>query len=202
MTIGWPATWWSVRVELLGGGKAGAVWPRPGRVFAVSIRHSFCAFAEAIDQAFARWDRSHLREFRLPDDRSVTEFRHHDDIDDLDPVGDLDADAWALGAVLKIGDEFGYTFDAGDGWRHHCSIESEIEDPFAGLGAVPPRPLPIWGWGSIPDPYGLLFDGDDGHAPIPAPPHEPWPCADPPEPSIVVESVPGRYTRTLRCSPA
>jgi hypothetical protein len=58
--------WWSVRVDLLGGGLAGELWPCPGRVFAVSPAHTFHTFAEAIDDAFARWDRSHLHQFTLP----------------------------------------------------------------------------------------------------------------------------------------
>jgi hypothetical protein len=34
------------------------------------------------------------------------------------------------------------------------------------------RPLPYWGWGMIPDPYGRLFETDDGQAPIPDPPYQ------------------------------
>ena len=68
------ADWWSVRVELLAGGIAGRLWPRPGRIFAVAPFHTFHVFAEAIDDAFARWDRSHLHQFELPgqDRRTVT----------------------------------------------------------------------------------------------------------------------------------
>jgi hypothetical protein len=39
---------------------------RPGRVFGVSPAHTFHQFGVAIDDAFARWDRSHLHEFTLP----------------------------------------------------------------------------------------------------------------------------------------
>jgi hypothetical protein len=100
--------WWSVRVELLGGGSAGDLWPHPGRVFAMSSAHTFHAFAEAIDYAFARWDRSHLHQFTLPRlDKTVTEFRYGDDVD---PARELDADAVTRGDVLELGEEFGYTF--------------------------------------------------------------------------------------------
>jgi hypothetical protein len=34
-------------------------------------------------------------------------------------------------------------------------------DPTAALGVVPTRPLPYWGWGTIPDQYGRRWDGDD-----------------------------------------
>ena len=68
--------WWSVRVDLAGGGNAGDLWPRPGRLFAASSTQTYHAFAEAIDDAFARWDRSHLHEFTLPKlGKTVTEFR-------------------------------------------------------------------------------------------------------------------------------
>jgi hypothetical protein len=74
--------WWSIRVELLGGDLAGDLWPRPGRIFAVSPAHTFHAFGVAIDDAFARWDRSHLHEFTLPRlGKRVTEHRYIDDID-------------------------------------------------------------------------------------------------------------------------
>lgn len=157
---------------------AGDLWPRPGRVFAVSAQHTFHTFAEAIDDAFARWDRCHLHQFTLPDGKNVTEFRY---IDDIDRDRELDADTLPLGAALHLGDEFGYTFDLGDNWRHHCVVGPHEIDPEKELGIVPDHPLPYWGWGTIPDPYGRLFDGDDDETPMPAPPHEPWPWANAPE---------------------
>jgi hypothetical protein len=42
-------------------------WPRPGRIFAAARGHTFKELAGAIDDAFARWDRSHLQEFTLAD---------------------------------------------------------------------------------------------------------------------------------------
>jgi hypothetical protein len=48
------AEWWSIQVELLGGGQAGELWPHPGRTFAVSPNHTFHIFADAVDDAFAR----------------------------------------------------------------------------------------------------------------------------------------------------
>ncbi|RCG16860.1 hypothetical protein DQ384_39990 [Sphaerisporangium album] len=187
-------SWWSVRVELLSGGSAGELWPCPGRVFAVSPAHTFHTFAEAIDDAFARWDRSHLHQFTLPKlGKTVTEFRY---ADDADPARELDADELRLGDVLGLDEEFGYTFDLGDNWRHRCTVGPEEIDPEQVLGMVPDRPLPCWGWGVIPDPYGRLFDGDDGETPIPGPPRQPWPWPNAPEPAIVTEHCPGQYTRT------
>jgi hypothetical protein len=65
-------TWLSVRVELLGG-RGEELWPWPGRVFAVGPSHTFMDLANAINDAFARWDRSHLSAFTLSDGRVVTD---------------------------------------------------------------------------------------------------------------------------------
>ena len=37
--------WWSIRVELVGGGMAGDLWPNPGRILAVSAGHTFHVLA-------------------------------------------------------------------------------------------------------------------------------------------------------------
>ena len=37
----------------------------PRSIFAAAADHSFAELATAIDDAFARWDRSHLHEFEL-----------------------------------------------------------------------------------------------------------------------------------------
>ena len=65
-------TWLSVTVELLGG-RGEELWPWPGRVFAVGPSHTFLDLANAINDAFARWDRSHLSMFTLADGRRVTD---------------------------------------------------------------------------------------------------------------------------------
>lgn len=49
-------------------GHAEYYWPQPGRVFAAARSHTFKSLADAIDDAFARWDRSHLQEFTLADE--------------------------------------------------------------------------------------------------------------------------------------
>ena len=59
-------TWMSVQVELVEG-RGERYWPRPGRIFAAAADHSFAELATAIDDAFARWDRSHLLGFELGD---------------------------------------------------------------------------------------------------------------------------------------
>jgi len=63
-------TWLSITVELVEG-RDRTFWPRPGRVFGAASAHTFAELADAIDGAFARWDRAHLREFRLADNRRI-----------------------------------------------------------------------------------------------------------------------------------
>ena len=72
-------TWLSIRVELVEG-CAERFWPRPGRIFAAARSHSFAQLSEAIDDAFARWDRVHLHMFELADGtRLTTPFEEFDD---------------------------------------------------------------------------------------------------------------------------
>ncbi len=188
--------WWSVRVELLGGGASGDLWPIPGRVFAASPQHTFHELAEAIDDAFARWDRSHLHQFDVPRlGRTITEFRYA--AGDEDPRRELDADVTTLAAALEPGEQFGYTFDLGENWRHRCLVGDSDVDPMEVLGMVPMRPLPYSGWGVIPDAYGRLWDGDDGESPVPQPPEGWLPgSAGGPAPTIVTLYRPGAYTLT------
>ncbi len=124
--------------------------PPPGRILIVGPAHTFEQFAEAINQAFARWDLSHLHEFELSDGRRIG-YPSEDFAPDL---------AWEDQAKLKVcrevgpSDEFTFTFDFGDNWRHRCVVGSEKADPVEEYGEKPLRPVAIWGWGSIPDQYG------------------------------------------------
>ncbi|MBI3745487.1 MAG: hypothetical protein HY264_02965 [Chloroflexi bacterium] len=45
-------TWLSIRVDLVEG-RGERMWPRPGRIFAAALSHTFAALATAIDDAFA-----------------------------------------------------------------------------------------------------------------------------------------------------
>lgn len=63
-----PGNWIAIRVTLLGGGGIDCD-PPPGRTMIVGPRHTFADLATAVDQAFARWDLSHLHLFQLPDGR-------------------------------------------------------------------------------------------------------------------------------------
>jgi hypothetical protein len=139
-----------IEVQLLGG-RGIECDPPPGRVIAAGPRHTFAQLAEAIDTAFARWELSHLHEFELSDGRRVG-------FPDDEP-GEHDWEDHELlrvGTELSPGDEFTYVFDFGDDWRHRCRVLEEKVDPreFFGDGALPRHPVPVFGWGWIPDQHG------------------------------------------------
>jgi hypothetical protein len=162
-------TWLSVTVELLGG-RGEDLWPWPGRMFAVAPSHTFLDLADAIDDAFARWDRSHLSVFTLADGHLITDDETGQEMasSSFGPVvSAVDIASAKVGRKLALGAEFQYTFDLGDNWVHRCVIGERKIDPLDELGIVPDKPLPYWGWGSIPDQYGRNWAGDDGETPIP-----------------------------------
>lgn len=168
-------TWWSITVELVEG-RAGQFWPRPGRVFAAAPSHTFAQLADAIDTAFARWDRAHLNEFRLADGTRIG--MPDPDWGDADILDERTTKLSRLGAAER----FLYVFDFGDGWHHICTVGKAKIDPLDELGIKPPAPLPYWGWGDLPDQYGRRWAEDDGSdGPVPPdpgradlPPFLPW----------------------------
>jgi hypothetical protein len=145
-------TWLEIRVVLEGGGSIDCD-PPPGRTMIVGPGHTFEQFANAINAAFARWDLSHLHDFRLADGRRIGF-----------PNDDFDEQQWLDHATLKVmdelkpGDEFEYVFDFGDRWRHRCAVSKDKVDPLQVYGTWPDRPVPTWGWGWIPDQYGRVSE--------------------------------------------
>jgi hypothetical protein len=159
-----PRAWLTVQVELVQG-RGEHYWPRPGRIFAAAADHSFAQLATAIDDAFARWDRSHLHEFELGDGTriGIAEAEWEGD----EPV--LDERLVKL-SRLKPEQQFVYVFDLGDDWAHLCTTGKAHINPLETLGILPDRPLPYFGWGAVPDQYGRAWSGDDGEA---QPPRDP-----------------------------
>lgn len=141
------------------------MWPRPGRIFAASPAHTFAQLATAIDDAFARWDRSHLHEFDLGNQLRVGEPDPEQEWDD-----DIVDDRTTRLNRLTDGQQFVYVFDLGDCWTHLCTATTDCIDPLKTVGIVPEQPTPYWGWGSIPDQYGRRWDRDDGESPVPSDP--------------------------------
>src|SRR5947208_9892386 len=110
-------TWLSIRVDLVEG-HGEHLWPRPGRIFAAARTHTFAQLASAIDDAFARWDRSHLHEFGFADGtRATTPFEEWDAYGG--PVVD---DRRTRLSRLALGEQFVYVFDFGDDWTHLCTV--------------------------------------------------------------------------------
>ena len=56
---------------------------------------------------------------------------------------------------------FGFRFDFGDEWIHECMVEESRVDPVEVYGEPPLEPVPIFGWGTIPDQYGRTTDDRD-----------------------------------------
>ena len=149
-------TWLSIRVDLIEG-HGEHLWPRPGRILAAARSHTFAQLAEAIDDAFGRWDRAHLHDFELADGTRLT--TPYEDWEELGLA--LDDRRVHLGR-LRPSAQFVYVFDFGDHWAHLCTVGPTRIDPEETLGILPDAPLPYWGWGDIPDQYRRRWDGDDG----------------------------------------
>ena len=161
-------TWLSIRVELVDGMHAPDLWPRPGRILAARPGMTFRMLAEAINDAFARWDRSHLHAFTMADGTRIGIRTPWDELD----TQDLDDTQEKL-SRLALGERFAFEFDLGDSWMHLCSVGEEKVDPTEVYGEAPDRPVPYFGWGAIPDQYGRRWDGDDGESPPPPQPDPP-----------------------------
>lgn len=136
----------------------------PGRDLLMNSAHTFADLANAIDRAFARWDLSHLHEFRFLDGRRVMMMEGADEFEEIDPARHLDELAHSLGSLgLRAGATFIYVFDLGDNWEHGCTVLRTDVDPIEESGIIPSDIVPIFGWGTIPDQYGRLsLDAGEG----------------------------------------
>jgi hypothetical protein len=116
-------TWLSIRVELVEG-RGERFWPRPGRILAAARSHTFAQLADAIDDAFARWDRAHLHKFELADGLRLTT-----PYEEWDSVGSVADDRRTNLSRLKPGEQFVYVFDFGDDWTHLCTRGARAHRP-------------------------------------------------------------------------
>lgn len=175
--LGMARTWLSVTVDLLGG-RGEELWPWPGRIFAVGPSHTFMDLATAINDAFARWDLSHLSMFTLADGRVVTDEEMGAELAGSISgpiIAPIDITVAKVARTVEPGAEFQFTFDLGDAWTHRCVVGEVKVDPLEVLGIRPKTPLPYWGWGSIPDQYGRRWATDDGESRAPEKPSRPHP---------------------------
>jgi hypothetical protein len=145
------------QVELVEG-RGERYWPRPGRLLAAARSHSYAQLATAIDDAFARWDRSHLHGFELADGTRIGKPDPEMDDDDV-----LDETREHL-AQLQAFSQFSNVFDFGDDWTHLCTVVEARIDSRDVVGLIPNVPLPYFGWGCIPDQYGRAWAEEDAEA--------------------------------------
>jgi hypothetical protein len=144
--------WMTIRVALVRQAETPLAQP-PGRVMLAHADHAFADLAEAIDTAFGRWDLTPLHQFEV-EGRLVVSDAEDPDAEDSQDV--------TLGEVgLRNGSRFAYLFDLGEGWTHECSVEEVGVDPFDLAGDEPDVPVPVFGWGVLPDQYGRLTEDDD-----------------------------------------
>ncbi|MBT2521741.1 plasmid pRiA4b ORF-3 family protein [Arthrobacter sp. ISL-28] len=111
-------TWLSLTVELLGG-RGEELWPWPGRIFAVGPSHTFMDLANAINDAFAQRNRSHLSMFTLADGRVIDEETGAEMAGRSTGRSSHQSTSLLQGRrTLEPGAEFQFTFDLGDAWTH------------------------------------------------------------------------------------
>lgn len=146
--------WLTIKVVLTGRTGEPLAQP-PGRVMLAHRDHTFSELGEAIDVALGRWDLGHLHEFHV-DGRSLANDGGDDD------SGYEDSEEVTLREVrLREGQHFRYIFDLGEGWSHDCMVEDvdvDVEDVY---GDAPDTPVPLFGWGRIPDQYGRETEDED-----------------------------------------
>lgn len=143
-----PTQWMTIRVLLVSGPDFEPEQP-PGRVMLASSRQTFADLGFAIDTAFARWDHSHLHLFELESGTSLM-LGGGDD-------GESDSQSVPLASLTNTR-RFVYVYDLGDDWRHECEVVEVGVDPLEAYGTAPVQPVPIFGWGTIPDQYGRLTE--------------------------------------------
>jgi hypothetical protein len=142
--------WLAIRVELVGG-RGERLDPPPGRDLLASSSLLLVELAAAIDSAFARWDLGHLHLFRFTDGPEYVLGGREEGDETMATESVTLADL-----VLAPGTNFEYVFDLGDEWLHRCEVLAIGVDPEAELGEEPLGPVPLFGWGTIPDQYGRL----------------------------------------------
>lgn len=115
-----------------------------------STRHTFADLGAAIDTAFARWDRAHMHLFQLGSGMSL--------MPGGGDIGEPDSQKHPLAILVETPARFVYVYDLGDDWRHECEVMEVGVDPLEAYGTAPAQPVPIFGWGTIPDQYGRLTE--------------------------------------------
>ena len=104
---------------------------------------TFDDFGLGVDLALGRWDITRPRSFR-------TGWHGRHERRGAGP-GDLPPDRLMHVAVAK-GTQFEYLFDDDEKWIHECVVEELVGRRLT--DGRPPIPVPLLGWGSVPDQFG------------------------------------------------
>lgn len=181
--------WMTIRVVLLGRRGEQPIDAPPGRVVLAHADHSFADLSEAVDLSFGRWDLSPLHEV-VVDGRRIVAAPAEGDDDELE-----DSDEVTLGeAGLRPGSRFSYVFDMTERWTHECRVVSTGVDAIEEYGEEPDTPVPLFGWGTMPDQYGRERETDPGSEEDDAADelrHADWPGADPASWAVVEDALAG-----------
>ena len=153
------AEWMTIRV-VLADGQGIELDPPAGRVMLCHTGHTFAEFAEGVDASLGRWDPTPEHEFEVEGRLLASD---PDAVGVLLPVADAtDSETVTLGDVgLRRGSRFTYLFDPRQRWIHQCQVEETALDPFTLVEEEPELPIPVFGWGDVPDQYGRIDEDDD-----------------------------------------
>ena len=157
------AEWMTIRV-VLADGQGIELDPAPGRVLLAHTEHTFAELADAIDGAFGRWDPTPAHEFEVegrivasdPGALPVLMPGAHPEHSETRTLGEVG---------LRLGSRFTYLFDPNQRWVHQCRVEQAGLDPFTMVEDEPEVPIPVFGWGDIPDQFGRVEEDDEPYLP-------------------------------------
>ena len=142
--------YYEIEVQLVSGAHLPEGWS-PGRVFYTPGSVTLLALGEAIDASLGRWDLGHERDFEVGEESYEVGEEGEANQTTLDSLG------------LVAGAKFTYVFDLGDDWTHQCLVKNAAPDLYRQYeGWKPDRPVAVYGWGSMPDQYGVDAITDDG----------------------------------------
>ena len=121
---------------------------------------TFDDFGLGVDLALGRWDITRPRSFR-------TGWHGRHERRGSGP-GDLPPDRLVHVAVAK-GTQFEYLLDDDEKWIHECVVEDLVGRRLT--DGRPPIPVPLLGWGSVPDQFGRMSPEEVG---LPGPEQSAW----------------------------
>jgi hypothetical protein len=99
-------------------------------------------FGLAVDIAFGRWDTTRDRSFTRRTMGRETQRRRDRHL----------SPELVLAETIRVGERFIYVFDSDRGWTHDCFVEDALDA--SDTTDLAPIPVPLVGWGTLPDQDG------------------------------------------------